>query len=427
MDFTSDLIASPIRRQSHSSGLSHDNNSGSSVILTETEKRRLELQELKESLLKERDSLWDEEVYLRRELDKLEREKFMQGFTSSESSAFESDSDNETKPAQLKDKNGIKIAGDIPTNIMTTDDNNDDDDDDNNNIDPNAARVFLDLMLLSSKKQQAVEPGPKPIHIDGTSTLQDEINVKYDTLPLLNMELRLKYLQKYLYPHVEIHINNLTEEDNGNNNNRYNDDNGNGKYNYEVTIKFKRNPKSPFQIKFHINYDPKDGSNGQLKRFRILDISKRVRLFFERILYLNGQLLVENPVTLIFFCLEFDRLTCQCDSLITQIRNKFQNRLRYSQDIGDPELKIIKLKELKEPSEKEFIIKLEIHTQKLVTDFKGKRSLMLLYPQLKITLALLHEEKEIKDPDINNIFEQLLPDYDINTALIELMSSLMFI
>ena len=96
MDFTSDLIASPVKRQSHSSDSSQDNNSGSSIILTETEKRRLELQELKETLLKERDSLWDEEVDLRRELDNLERDRFMQGFTSSESSYFESDSDTET-------------------------------------------------------------------------------------------------------------------------------------------------------------------------------------------------------------------------------------------------------------------------------------------------------------------------------------------
>lgn len=150
-------------------------------------------------------------------------------------------------------------------------------------------------------------------------------------------------------------------------------------------------------------------------------------MFFERIFYLDGQLLIANPVTLIFFSLEFDRITYQCNLLITQIRNKFQNRLRYSEDIDDPELKVVKLKELKETSEKEFIVKLEILTQKSETGLNGTKSLMLLYPQLKITLSLFHEGKEIKDPDINNIFEQLLPDYDLNTALIELVSSLMFI
>ena len=423
MDFTSDLIASPVKRQSHSSDSSQDNNSGSSIILTETEKRRLELQELKETLLKERDSLWDEEVDLRRELDNLERDRFMQGFTSSESSDFESDSDKETEARQSKNDNERNVAGDITTNITENNTNN------NNNIDTNAARMFLDLMLLSSKKQQTVEPRSKSIHINGNSTLQEEINVKYDTLPLLNMDLRLKYLQKYLYPHIEIRVNDLADENNNDDNNdkspKYNNDNG--EHNYEVAIKFKRNYKSPFQIRFGINYDPKDGSNGQLKEFQILEISKRVRLVFERVFFADRQLLIENPVTLIFFGLEFDRITYECNSLITQIRNKFQKKLRYTQDVGDPELKVIRLKELKEPSEKEFIIKLEIFTQKLVTEFKGKKNLMLVYPQLKITLSLLHEEKEIKDPNINNIFEQLLPDYELNTALIELISSLMFI
>lgn len=414
MDFTSDLVASPVKRRSPSSDLSQDNSSGSSIILTENEKKRLELQELKETLLKERDALWDEEVRLRRELDKLERDRFMQGFTSSESSDFESDVDNEAGTEPPDKNNDENIVSNDPTNTNNIT---------NDKIDANAARIFLDLMLLSSKKQQAVEPNSKPIHLDGGSSLQEEISVKYDTLPLLNMDLRLKYLQKYLYPHVEIRINNLADEDNNSNNKDDDDD----EYNYEVTIKFKRNPKLPFQIKFNINYDPKDGSNGQLKGFQILEISKRVKLFFERIFYLDGQLLIANPVTLIFFSLEFDRITYQCNLLITQIRNKFQNRLRYSEDIDDPELKVVKLKELKETSEKEFIVKLEILTQKSETGLNGTKSLMLLYPQLKITLSLFHEGKEIKDPDINNIFEQLLPDYDLNTALIELISSLMFI
>lgn len=239
MDFTSDLVASPVKRRSLSSDLSQDNSSGSSIILTENEKKRLELQELKETLLKERDALWDEEVRLRRELDKLERDRFMQGFTSSESSDFESDIDNEAGTEPPDKNNDENIVSNDPTNTNNIT---------NDKIDANAARIFLDLMLLSSKKQQAVEPNPKPIHLDGGSSLQEEISVKYDTLPLLNMDLRLKYLQKYLYPHVEIRINSLADEDNNSN---YKDDDD--EYNYEVTIKFKRNPKLPFQIKFNIN------------------------------------------------------------------------------------------------------------------------------------------------------------------------------
>lgn len=391
MDFTSDIAPPSPEKHAQLSDISRDS-SPSSELLTENEKKRLQLQEMKENLLKEREALWDEEVSLRRELDSLERERFMQGL-SSDSSDFDSDEEEE----------------EVAPNIN---DNDDDIVESNEEMDDNAAKIFLDLMLLSSMKQLTVEPRPKPIHITGTSSLQEELSVKYDTLPLLNMKLRLRYLQKYLYPFVNLRIHNLDEEDD----NRY-----------EVIAKFKRSSKLPFQIKFKIDYDTKEDSNGQLNQFKILEISRRVRLCFERILYDNGTLLIENPVTLLFFCLEFDRLTHTCDTLITLIRNKFQNRLRYTEDIEDLELKHIKFQELKQPSEKEFIIKFEIVTDKSETHFNSQKMVMLLNPQLKIDLTLRHKGKEIKDPDINTIFEQLLPDYELDTALIDLISNIMFV
>lgn len=389
MDFTSDIVPPssekhlPLSDRSRGSSVS----SVSSELLTEDEKKRLYLQEVKENLLKERESLWDEEVSLRRELDKLERDRFMQGL-SSDSSDFES---------EIEEEEALNNNSEEEYNVEEAD--------------TNAAKIFLDLMLLSSKKQQMVDPGPKPVHINGTSSLQKELSVKYDTLPLLNMKLRLRYLQKYLYPFVNLRVNNLDEENDGR---------------YEVTAKFKRNAKHPFHIKFRIDYSTKDDSNGQLEQFKILEISRRVRLCFERIFYDNGTLLIQNAVTLLFFCLEFDRLTYTCDKLIAQIRDKFEKRLRYTEDISDPELKSITLQQLKQPSERDFIIKFEIVTDRSDTDFNGKKMLMLLNPQLKIHLTLRHEGNEIRDPDINNIFQQLLADYELHTALIDLASDIMF-
>lgn len=388
MDFTSDIVPPSSEKRTPSSDISRGS-SASSELLTEDEKKRLYLQEVKENLLKEREALWDEEVSLRRELDKLERERFMQG-VSSDSSGFESEFEEDA---------------------LNNNNNNDDEGYNIEEADTNAAKIFLDLMLLSSKKQQMIDPGPRAIQIDGASSLQKELSVKYDTLPLLNMKLRLRYLQKYLYPFVNLRVNNLDEENDGR---------------YEVTAKFKRNTKYPFHIKFRIDYGTKDDSNGQLNQFKILEISRRVRLCFERIFYDEGTLLIQNAVTLLFFCLEFDRLTSTCDKLIAQIKDKFEKRLRYTQDVSDPELKTVTLQQLKQPSERDFIVQFEIVTDRSDTEFNGKKMLMLLNPQLKIHLTLRHEGKEIRDPDINNIFQQLLPDYELHTALIDLISNMMF-
>lgn len=387
MDFTSDIVEPQVDRKGGSIP-SSSHHSDSSELLNDDDKRLLELQDLKEQLLKERDALIKGEVELRREVNNLERERFMAGYISSESSDLYSEEEDEEESEE--DENGENIG----------------------DMDSNAAKIFMDLVLLSSKRFDS--PAESKTFLDGNSTLQEELSVKYDTLPLLNMNLRLRYLTKHLYKHVELHID-------------HDDEDGSIQI---VTAKFKRNVSKPFEIEFKMEYDER---HGKLTQFQIISVSPLVKLYFDRVLYAtednNRVCLVHNPVTLLFFCHEFDRLSCETDKLIKMLKDKFDNRLRYHEETHNLESKSVIIQDMHsyDPINRELLIRFEILTDKRDSTINNHRQSMMVSPRLKIHLTLRHEGSQVKSPNVNDIFKELVQEYELETALIELISSIMFI
>lgn len=143
---------------------------------------------------------------------------------------------------------------------------------------------LLDLVLLA--------PSPTTespaITIDGNSDLQKELAAKYDTLPLLNMPLRLACLRK-LYQHVDLHVSTVDDA-------------------VEVHARFQR--AEPFQVALRLRYD------GEILEECHLDLSPSVQW------ELRSLLDCKNPSRILLGCFEFDRISYRRSVLLAELRQE---------------------------------------------------------------------------------------------------------
>lgn len=125
------------------------------TVLEESEVVHLELQEKKDELLARRNALLQEVQSYRRQIEHNE------------------------KQAALKVQSAESLATDTMIDMFwsTLSNNN----------------IFASSRLEFQDEDVGVE------RIDGRTSLQQELSTKYDTLPLLNMDLRLKYISDYTY------------------------------------------------------------------------------------------------------------------------------------------------------------------------------------------------------------------------------------
>ena len=238
-------------------------------MLSKDDRRQLKLQDTKERLLAERQRLLQEVERLK---DELAQTPNAQEQTSA--------SDEEESEAGQSD-----------------------------DIDGNAARTLVDLMALASKKsmfdsgaQTADEPTPSLI--DGNSGLQTELTSKYDTLPLLNIDLRLRYISQMTYPYVSIAITkDTTVQD--------------SQRSISADVTFNRNAAAPICLTFNTEYNTSDET---LQRFTVSDISPAglnltLRSFLQRH---SG-----NPTAVLFCLSEYDRLLWARENLLNSLRSKY--------------------------------------------------------------------------------------------------------
>lgn len=145
---------------------------------------------------------------------------------------------------------------------------------------------LLDLVLLAPSKGREKRPTASTGTLDGSSELQRELAAKYDTLPLLNMQLRLGCLEQ-LYKHVDLQASAIDQTT------------------VEVRARFKAS--EPFQVDLRLHYD------GDVLHKCDLTLSDNVRWPLRALLECG------NPSRILLGCFEFDRLRSRRSALFAAL------------------------------------------------------------------------------------------------------------
>lgn len=376
MDFTSDIgppsdvddiNTNGFQSGSHinapSSPIKDDAISSSDVevsILKDDDRKILELQDLKEQLLHERNNLLEEVESLRAEY-------------------------NRTDISTPNDDNRI-VEDDSKETIEQT-----------GSIDDNAANVLMDLMLMANQDKVEIEEEKIVKHIDGTSDLNTELSSKYDTLPLLNMDLRLKYLQKYLYPHMNLWVDQLKDDD---------------QRTIDATIQFGRNVTNPFSLRFEVRYN---STHEKLELFEVVDVSDNIHML------LQPWLKIKNPTILLFGLSELDRIIFKRNELLEYMHSKYGRSLSVKEPMSHlySSCRTLIIQNKRFNREIQLIVDIRHFTQ--------NNSSFLSIPQLEIRLLLRQNTIEVTEPNINKIYNELLQEYGLKKTLTELITYLMFL
>lgn len=264
MDFTSDLYS----RDSHASNTTNDQGSDeNSALLDNEEFREIKLIEEKEGLLSSRADLVEDLERGRRKLERLK----------DECRRLEDNAGSSNK---------IKVS---PDNDM-----------------------LLSLLVKDSTQvfpQHNVTSGPRTI--DGGDTLQKELSLKYDALPLLNTHTRLDLLKK-LYPNMVIQSICLDTDSL-----------------HTITILFR---EINFKLVFQMNI-----VRNCVESLKILHISNKVKLSLEPLcVYCENS---NNVSFLLIGCSEYTRLYAKRELLFKDLVTAFHN---YQPSRGIQSLKFVK-------------------------------------------------------------------------------------
>ncbi|SMN20044.1 similar to Saccharomyces cerevisiae YPL018W CTF19 Outer kinetochore protein, required for accurate mitotic chromosome segregation [Maudiozyma saulgeensis] len=273
---------------------------------------------------------------------------------------------------------------------------------DEGEIDHNMAKTLVDLMSISSRKNKFanIDEGIQQTsnRIDGNSKMQDELASKYDTLPLLNMNLRLRYLRQYLYPHMKMDIMERVNEQ------------SNKKI--TVSIRFLRNVKHVIKIKFVMQYD---SSEETLQSFEISQLTPPT-------LNLNMRSFLKkhsNNPTIILFCLsEYDRLLWKRQELFDGIAEKFKSWIEESffknkANYMDIEREMILKNTNQNANIIRLIVKVEIPEGSVI-------------PRSKVNLEMYAGGSLITTPDVNKMLFELMKEYGLKASLQHLIRGALF-
>lgn len=325
MDFTSD---STVPRQNTGSDLvsrSRSHSSSSSHGLNDNDLRLIHLQEQKDSLLSKRNSLLQE---------------------------------IDTYSIQLKS----------PTSVLPHED-----------ADVDVDSLLMDLIQqLSSSRDDPTAQRAQVIAIDGNSDVQTELKSKYDTLPLLNMDLRLKYLSSCLYPHV---ILQTTISD-------------------DVTIMhatYNRIANSSFTIHIRLRY-----RENILLQCQLEYITNSVKW------NLKPLTACHNPTSILLGCYEFDKIRSKRLAIFEAIMEALSPYTSVSVNTATSSLTL---------QRQGLHLKLQIS---FIIDFGDGSMNYLMFPNSVVTSQLFKSGKLVTDPVTNGIQNSLIEEYGISKGLIEL-------
>lgn len=322
------------------------------AMLSKEDRRQLKLQDTKERLLTERQKLLKEVELLKDEL------------------ARTPDAREQTPVSDHEEESGEQ------------------------ELDGNAARTLVDLMALASKKSmfESDEEEAQPVRLDGNSGLQEELSSKYDTLPLLNIDLRLRYITQMTYPHASVSVNSS-------------DDSG-AQRTVSVSVLFNRNKESPIRLTFLAKYNTSDET---LQEFSVSDImpaglNLTLRSFLQR---------HKGSPTAILFCLnEYDRLLHAREELLKTLQSKY----------GSWEIA---------PGNTSHYTDVE---RRLVLRSTGSHTLAIAVgvsvpaqESIPRTTISMHLDRVSRDtPDINSIFYGLVREYGVLGAAMHVTQSVLF-
>lgn len=383
MDFTSDLSSDVNVSQGHNSSsssflgvttrhkrvspnASNNDNASSDIegmnMLSAKDRKQLKLEEIRESLQKERESLLEQVDSLTIELENTHEPEFTP----------------EPFPEENEDE-----------------------------IDANMAKTLVDLLTLSSRNNRfsSVDtndylPDQKRSKIDGNSGMQDELKSKYDTLPLLNMNLRLRYLKQFLYPHMKMTVREVSSRDKSD---TYKE--------VMVSVSFERNAQYPIRLKFKVHYDTEDET---LQKFEIVEL-------LPSLVHLNviSKDATTNPTSFLFALNEYDRLLYKRQSLFDEITSKYKVWI-------DPEF--VNTSNAKyADTERTMIIKNKRpnNVQLQITIRVGFLENQVV-PGTNISLGLSCNGSNVQDPDINDLFYGLMKEYGLTMSLRQLIQTTLF-
>ncbi|EJS41297.1 ctf19p [Saccharomyces arboricola H-6] len=362
MDFTSDTTNSQDTSSSHLSledvvGV-HPNGQGADVdeeekqqlsLLDNEELRALKLQEEKEALLTRRNTL-------------LQEIQSYQNILTKENAAK-------------------KSKGDILQNDIT--------------------QNFLDLISISSSKPSSVVNDRKRVQsVNGLTTLQKELITKYDTLPLLNMNLRLSYLRDHTYPHLQVSVQSRDRVRND------------GIEILVVNFKFCRNTMNPFEIQFKMFYKFDDS---MLLKWEILRISTNIKLRTKQLLATRN---FQNCLLSLY---EFDKIKSRKIGIFQNLINLLKRKTKcYLINNGDS---LVVERVLREGGLT--TIKLQINFIIVMPNERGNPPHCYL-PMSKISINLWKGGERFNQIDLDEICYGLIKEYGVKTGLKEVCNVCLF-
>ncbi|EDO15338.1 hypothetical protein Kpol_1011p8 [Vanderwaltozyma polyspora DSM 70294] len=275
-------------------------------------------------------------------------------------------------------------------------------------LDQNASNLLRDLLIASStlnSNSNLSNDGPNDIDdnrkaktqfIDGASPLQIELLSKYDTLPLLNMDLRIRYLEEYLYPNVNVEI--VSEE-------LENIDVTNTTI--KVYWKFTK-----IELILNLSYDT---TLQILLKFDILSISENYKLKLMPLI----DSCKDNPTLLLFFTNQYDKLLQKRNSIFKELQDTFQRQLKSCNIVNNQE-SLVLTNIMKGSDDLRKTIKLQI-------DFNIQFSIdsKFTLPTSKINSKLWSDHNLILVND-NTILYGLIKEYGVLQGLKEYTKTCLF-
>ncbi|CAI4859410.1 BPK_HP2_G0053220.mRNA.1.CDS.1 [Saccharomyces cerevisiae] len=281
----------------------------------------------------------------------------------------------------MKENNSKTRNGDILQNDITQD--------------------FLNLISISSSNpNSAISDGNRVERINGLTNLQMELVTKYDTLPLLNMNLRLSYLRDHTYPHLQVSVQSRDRVHND------------GIEVLVVNYKFCRNTMNPFEIQFKMFYKFEDST---LLKWEILRISTNVRLKAKQLLA------TRNFQKCLLSLYEFDKIKSKKTGIFQNLINLLKRKTRcYLMNNSDSLIVERVIREGRLTT-----IKLQINFIITMPGERGKPRNCFL-PMSKISIALWKGGERFNQIDLDEICYGLIKEYGVKTGLKEICNVCLF-
>ena len=271
-----------------------------------------------------------------------------------------------------------------------------------NMLDENANNLLLDLLVASTMDRDEGNykhdiNTENPIkHIDGRSAVQQELLSKYDTLPLINLDLRLRYLREYLYSNIELQVLSSELES------------------IDVTSTTLKvdfiNSKLTIQLK--LSYDR---ILATLVDFQVLSVSNNYKLKLKPLLVSCEN----NPNLLLFCCNELDRLVAKRLFMLRDVQDTYKSQLKISRLFNSDE-SLLLVSRVPQDDRTLRIIRLRI-------DFNiyFNRDSKFPLPSSQISAKLWKDDRLILNED-NSILKGLINEYGVLSGLKEFSRSCLF-